>query len=101
MDGDDRNGKDKRANGAAMGDEEFEKLLDEMDELGRQADALREKVNHLIDEMRENDVVADEDEGVSEGADGDTPGEVDGREDEEGNACSQPEDPAEDTEAPL
>ncbi len=43
-----------------MDDAEFEKLLDEMDELGRQADVLREKVNHLIDEMRENDVVVDE-----------------------------------------
>ena len=52
--------KDKRENGSAMGDAEFEKLLDEMDELGRQADVLREKGNHLIDEMRENDVVADE-----------------------------------------
>lgn len=53
-------GKDKRANGSAADDAEFEKLLDEMDELGRQADALRAKVNHLIDEMRENDVPADE-----------------------------------------
>ncbi len=53
--------KNKRANGSAMDDAEFEKLLDEMDELGRQADALRKKVNHLIDEMRENDVVVDED----------------------------------------
>lgn len=52
--------KDKRANGAAADDAEFEKLLDEMDELGRQADALRAKVNHLIDEMRENDVPVDE-----------------------------------------
>ena len=52
--------KDKRANGSAADDAEFEKLLDEMDELGRQADALRAKVNHLIDEMRENDVPADE-----------------------------------------
>lgn len=52
--------KDRRENGSAMDDTEFEKLLDEMDELGRQADVLREKVNHLIDEMRENDVVADE-----------------------------------------
>lgn len=51
--------KDKRENGSAMDDTEFEKLLDEMDELGRQADVLREKVNHLIDEMRENDVVED------------------------------------------
>ena len=48
--------KDKRADGSAADDAEFEKLLDEMDELGRQADALRAKVNHLIDEMRENDV---------------------------------------------
>ena len=55
--------KDKRENGSAMDDAEFEKLLDEMDELGRQADVLREKVNHLIDEMRENDVVADEEAG--------------------------------------
>ncbi len=44
-----------------MNDAEFEKLLVEMDELGRQADALRAKVNHLIDEMRENDAVVDED----------------------------------------
>ncbi len=61
-------GKDRRANGSAADDAEFEKLLDEMDELGRQADALRAKVNHLIDEMRENDVPADEEAG--EGADG-------------------------------
>ena len=53
-------GNDKQANGSAADDAEFEKLLDEMDELGRQADALRAKVNHLIDEMRENDVPADE-----------------------------------------
>ncbi|MDE2846387.1 MAG: hypothetical protein OXO51_06765 [Gemmatimonadota bacterium] len=53
-------GKDRRANGSAADDTEFEKLLDEMDELGRKADALRAKVNHLIDEMRENDVPADE-----------------------------------------
>ena len=53
-------GKDRRANGSAADDAEFERLLDEMDELGRQADALRAKVNHLIDEMRENDVPADE-----------------------------------------
>jgi len=52
--------KDKRANGSAADDAELEKLLDEMDELGRQADALRAKVNHLIDEMRENDVPPDE-----------------------------------------
>ena len=58
--------KDKRENGSAMDDTEFEKLLDEMDELGRQADALRAKVNNLIDEMRQNDVTADE-----EGAAGD------------------------------
>ena len=52
--------KDKQTNGSAMDDSEFEKLLDEMEELGRQADALREKVNHLIDEMRENDVLEGE-----------------------------------------
>ncbi|MXZ75624.1 MAG: hypothetical protein F4207_10540 [Gemmatimonadetes bacterium] len=65
--------KDKRANGSAADDAEFEKLLDEMDELGRQADALRAKVNHLIDEMRENDVPADE--------------EVDGASSDEGSAA--------------
>ncbi len=59
-------GKDKRANGSAADDAEFEKLLDEMDELGRKADALRAKVNHLIDEMREHDVPADE-EAVGDG----------------------------------
>ena len=53
--------KNRQANGSAMDDAEFEKLLDEMDELGRQADVLREKVNHLIDEMRENDVAVEED----------------------------------------
>ena len=62
--------KDKRENGSAMDDTEFEKLLDEMDELGRQADALREKVNYLIDEMRENDVALDEE------ADNDASGEA-------------------------
>lgn len=65
-------GKDKRANGSPADDAEFEKLLDEMDELGRQADALRAKVNHLIEEMRENDVPADEeaDEEANEEANG-------------------------------
>ena len=64
------NGTGKRANGSAPDDAEFEKLLDEMDELGRQADALRKKVNHLIDEMRENDVPLDEEaDGVSGDAD--------------------------------
>ncbi len=62
--------KDKRANGSAADDAEFEKLLDEMDELGRQADALRAKVNHLIDEMRENDVPPDEE---ADGVAGDVP----------------------------
>lgn len=64
--------KDKRANGSTADDAEFEKLLDEMDELGRQADALRAKVNHLIDDMRENDVPADEevDDVTGEGAGG-------------------------------
>ena len=55
--------KDKRANGSAADDAEFEKLLDEMEELGHKADALRAKVNHLIDEMRENDVPVDEETG--------------------------------------
>ena len=53
--------KRKQADGSAIDDTEFEKLLDEMEELGRQADVLRAKVNHLIDEMRENDAVVDED----------------------------------------
>tara|TARA_B100000029_G_scaffold515076_2_gene620454 strand:- start:20598 stop:20867 length:270 start_codon:yes stop_codon:yes gene_type:complete len=44
----------------SLDDINFEKLLDQMDELGRQADALREKVNHLIDEMQENDIIVDE-----------------------------------------
>ena len=70
-------GKDKRANGSAADDAEFEKLLDEMDELGRQADALRAKVNHLIDEMRENDVPADEE----------ADGEADGVAVDEGSAA--------------
>ena len=66
------NGSAKRANGSAADDAEFEKLLDEMDELGRQADALRAKVNLLIDEMRENDVPADKetDEETDEEANG-------------------------------
>ena len=70
-------GKDKRVNGSAADDAEFEKLLDEMDELGRQADALRAKVNHLIDEMRENDVPADEE----------ADGEADGVAADEGSAA--------------
>ena len=74
--------KDRRANGSAADDAEFEKLLDEMDELGRQADALRAKVNHLIDEMRENDVPADEEaDGVT------TDDEPDGVTVDEGNAA--------------
>ena len=72
--------KDRRENGSAMDDTEFEKLLDEMDELGRQADVLREKVNHLIDEMRENDVA------VGEEADGE------GKEDSESGEESVIED---------
>ena len=44
----------------SLDDINFEKLLDQMDELGRQADALREKVNHLIAEMQENDIIVDE-----------------------------------------
>ena len=67
--------KDKRKNGSAPDDAEFEKLLDEMDELGRQADALREKVNYLIDEMRENDVALDG-EAVDEDEDNSASGEV-------------------------
>jgi len=72
-------GKDRRANGTAPDDAEFEKLLDEMDELGRQADALRAKVNHLIDEMRENDVPADEEaDGIAkDDAASDAAGEAD------------------------
>ena len=71
--------KDKRENGSAMDDTEFEKLLDEMDELGRQADALREKVNYLIDEMRENDVAADADNDASgEAVDGDADNDTSG-----------------------
>ena len=65
---DSKDNKDQRANGSAADDAEFEKLLDEMDELGRQADALRKKVNHLIDEMRENDVPPEEE--TDEEADG-------------------------------
>lgn len=61
------NGSAKRANGSAADDAEFEKLLDEMEELGHKADALRAKVNHLIDEMRENDVPADEEVGEGTG----------------------------------
>lgn len=64
-------GKDKRANGSTADDAEFEKLLDEMDELGRQADALRAKVNHLIEEMRENDVPADEEAAAGNATDED------------------------------
>lgn len=52
----------------ATDDVEFEKLLDEMDELGRQADALREKVNHLIEEMRENDAEVDKNGDVDRGS---------------------------------
>lgn len=101
-------GKDKRANGSAADDAEFEKLLDEMDELGRQADALRAKVNHLIDEMRENDVPPDEEAGeaageesgeaadgvpgnvpVDEEADGD-PGDVPANDESDGNPGDEP-----------
>ena len=82
--------KDKRENGSAMDDTEFEKLLDEMDELGRQADALREKVNYLIDEMRENDVAADADNNASgEAVDGDAENSASGEavdEDADNNA---------------
>lgn len=66
---------DRRANGSTADDAEFKKLLDEMDELGRQADALRAKVNHLIDEMRENDVPPDEDSTVDDEAHGTASGD--------------------------
>ena len=76
-------GKDKRANGSATDDAEFERLLDEMDELGRQADALRAKVNHLIDEMRENDVPPDDE------ADEEVDGVAVKGHDEAGNAAGE------------
>ncbi len=94
--------KDKRENGSAMDDTEFEKLLDEMDELGRQADALREKVNYLIDEMRENDVAADADNDASGEAvdeDNDASGEaVDG--DADNSASGEAVDEDADNNAP-
>ena len=96
--------KDKRENGSAMDDTEFEKLLDEMDELGRQADALREKVNYLIDEMRENDVAldgeADNDaSGEAVDEDNDASGEaVDGEADN--NASGEAVDEEADNNAP-
>ena len=86
-------GKDRRANGSAPDDAEFEKLLDEMDELGRQADALRAKVNHLIDEMRENDVPADEEaDGVLAGEEAVDAGDVSARE-ESGDVAGEQEKP--------
>lgn len=84
--------KDKRENGSTMDDAEFEKLLDEMDELGRQADFLREKVNHLIEEMRENDVVVDE-ETDSETGDEDGNPESSVEEDSERKAVDDSENP--------
>ena len=85
-------GKDKRANGSAADDAEFEKLLDEMDELGRQADALRKKVNHLIDEMRENDVPADEETDVPTDEEVNVPAAEEADEAADGGAVDQGSD---------
>ena len=37
-----------------MSDEDFEKLLNEMDDVGRKADELRTRVSRLIEDMRED-----------------------------------------------
>lgn len=37
-----------------MSDEDFNQLLNEMDEVGRQADELRTRVSRLIEDMRED-----------------------------------------------
>ena len=46
-----------------MSDDEFEQLLNDMDEVTRQADVLHTRVNRLIDDMQE-DVVVTEDDAV-------------------------------------
>ena len=48
-----------------MSDDEFEQLLNDMDEVTRQADALHARVNRLIDDMQE-DVVVTEDDAIAE-----------------------------------
>lgn len=44
---------------AQMSDDEFEQLLNDMEEVTRQADALHTRVNQLIDDMQEDEVVAE------------------------------------------
>jgi uncharacterized protein YoxC len=44
-----------------MSDDEFEQLLNDMDEVTRQADVLHTRVNRLIDDMQEDMVVTEED----------------------------------------
>ena len=44
-----------------MSDDEFEQLLNDMDEVTRQADVLHTRVNRLIDDMQEDVVVTEDD----------------------------------------
>ncbi len=48
-----------------MSDDEFDQLLNDMDEITRQADVLHARVNQLLDDMQEDTVVA-EDGGIRE-----------------------------------
>ena len=44
-----------------MSDDDFDQLLNDMDEVTRQADVLHTRVNRLIDDMQEDVVVTDAD----------------------------------------
>jgi hypothetical protein len=44
-----------------MSDDEFDQLLNDMDEITRQADVLHARVNQLIDDIQEDEVVAEDD----------------------------------------
>ncbi|HIG47407.1 MAG TPA: hypothetical protein EYQ20_13630 [candidate division Zixibacteria bacterium] len=44
-----------------MSDDDFDQLLNDMDEVTRQADVLHTRVNRLIDDMQEDVVVTEDD----------------------------------------
>ena len=50
-----------------MSDDEFDQLLNDMDEITRQADALHTRVNRLLDEMQDDVVVTENDESKAKG----------------------------------
>jgi len=53
-----------------MSDREFEQLLDEMEDIGRKADVLHERVSKLIGEMQEEKKTASSPDAPSPGQEG-------------------------------